>query len=108
MSGSGFPAWTSAGRAFEAVDLAFAWGPGITDTGLGESFAQQLGGEFNLTDAELVLGRIRFEYRGGILYMGLRQVESSATLRPIPEPTAALGFALGLAVVGSTIRRRRG
>jgi len=60
LRGTGFP---DAGAPFVDFDLEFWWPSGIEDSGLGDTFAEQLGlapGALDLAST-LVFGRIRFQ-----------------------------------------------
>ncbi len=59
VRGTGFPDG-GPGLPFFDVDLNFSWLGDITDSGLGDSFAQQLGGAFDPTRAILGPSAIRF------------------------------------------------
>jgi len=101
LRGTGFPA---AGAPFVDFDLEFWWPSGIADTGLGDSFAEQLGlapGALELAST-LVFGRIRFED-------GEDYFEAVVTPEPgggVAAAAAALGALAALRARGRTARAR--
>ncbi len=101
IGGTGFP--TLDGNSFDFVKLEFD-GPTITDTGLGQTLAAQLGGPLsgNLADFSSVVATIENDDEG----RGLGALTSFSRIRAqIPIPSTMLLLASGL--VGLMGRRRK-
>jgi hypothetical protein len=100
VHGSGFP--TAGGFPFWDFSLGFGWPAGVSDSGTGDTFAEQLGlaeGAFDLAAAQPRLAEIRF-------LDGMDLVVATATV--VPEPGAGLGATAALAsLVGLGCARRR-
>jgi hypothetical protein len=97
VRGTGFPDG-GPGLPFFDIDLNFTWPGDITDSGIGDSFADQFGGAFDPSQAVLDGGGIRFQ-SGPIDF---------PTAMFVPEPSRPLLLAVGLFVMGavSSISRR--
>jgi len=86
VRGTGFPDG-GAGLTFHDFDLGFGWPPGITDSGLGDTFAEQLGDTFALPPAVLENPGIRFTDGLDFPSARLQRVERAA---PATIPTLGL------------------
>jgi len=96
VRGTGYPDG-GAGLTFHDFDLGFGWPPGITDNGLGDTFAEQLGDTFALPPAVMGAAGIRFNDGLDFPSAQLQLVEQPTPAEPATVP--ALGLA-GLLMLG--------
>lgn len=111
VRGAGYPDG-GAGLTFHDFNLGFGWPPGITDSGAGDTFAEQLGDTFALPPAVLSVASIRFTDGQDFPSANLQLVQQD---EPAPATISTLDHAglimlgLLLAVIASmTLMRRSG
>lgn len=109
VRGTGYPDG-GAGLTFHDFDLGFGWPPGITDSGLGDTFAEQLGDTFSLPPAELGGVSIRFtdgsDFPSAYLQLVQQAELTPATLSTLGRPGLII-LGLLLAVIASMTLTRR-
>lgn len=94
--GSGFPNGGTS-LAFQDIDHSFGWPPGITDSGSGDTFAQQLGTPFGVPPATFRSFSIRFT-DGLDFPSALFAVTMKNATAPVPIPALGLFGLLALAL----------
>lgn len=107
VHGTGYPNG-GAGLTFHDFDLGFGWPPGITDNGIGDTFAAQLGGTFALPPAVITLASIRFtdgvDFPAAVLQPVVQA--APATIPTLPH-SGLIVLALLLAVIATVTVSRR-
>jgi len=110
IHGTGYPDG-GAGLTFHDFDLGFGWPPGITDSGTGDTFAEQLGATFALPPA--VLGGSRIRFTDGLYSFPATNLVLVPQALPVPTPVSTLGnmglilLALLLAAIATMTFTRR-
>jgi hypothetical protein len=105
VRGTGYPDG-GAGLTFRDFDLSFSWPPGINDSGSGDTFAEQLGGTFDIPPAVLRAASIRFTDGLDFPAAELERVRDPVPVTTLDRPALIL-LSLLLAAVAATVLIRR-
>lgn len=105
VRGTGYPDG-GAGLTFQDFDLGFGWPPGINDSGSGDTFAEQLGGTFDLPPAVLRAASIRFTDGSDFPAAQLERVREPVRVTAL-DRSALIVLSLLLAAVAATVLTRR-